>query len=193
MVGDRLPPPHFYDLKDDDVFWCTSDIGWVVGHSYIVYAPAGGGHHHRRPRGRHRLPRSGDRLAGGGEAQGERHLHRAHGAPDVHEVRRRATREVRPLLAPAHHRAPASRSTPRPAAGRSSTSSTTASGASSPTTGGRPSSADRRWGRRCASPPARGRWACRCRGWTRWWWTPTARKCRKGRAGCSRSGGPSLT
>ena len=29
----------FWDVKDDDVFWCTSDIGWVVGHSYIVYAP----------------------------------------------------------------------------------------------------------------------------------------------------------
>ena len=34
----------FWDIKDEDVFWCTSDIGWVVGHSYIVYAPliAGG-------------------------------------------------------------------------------------------------------------------------------------------------------
>ena len=29
----------FWDIKDEDVFWCTSDIGWVVGHSYIVYAP----------------------------------------------------------------------------------------------------------------------------------------------------------
>ena len=29
----------FWDIRDDDVFFCTSDIGWVVGHSYIVYAP----------------------------------------------------------------------------------------------------------------------------------------------------------
>ena len=29
----------FYDVGDRDIFWCTSDIGWVVGHSYIVYAP----------------------------------------------------------------------------------------------------------------------------------------------------------
>ncbi|MGA3211760.1 MAG: AMP-binding protein [Terriglobales bacterium] len=29
----------FYDVGEQDVFWCTSDIGWVVGHSYIVYAP----------------------------------------------------------------------------------------------------------------------------------------------------------
>ncbi len=28
-----------FDLKDDDVWWCTADIGWVTGHSYIVYAP----------------------------------------------------------------------------------------------------------------------------------------------------------
>ncbi len=28
-----------FDLKDDDVHWCTADIGWVTGHSYIVYGP----------------------------------------------------------------------------------------------------------------------------------------------------------
>ena len=28
-----------FDLKDDDVFWCTADIGWVTGHSYIAYGP----------------------------------------------------------------------------------------------------------------------------------------------------------
>ena len=34
-----------FDLKDDDVFWCTADIGCVTGHSYITYGPlALGGH-----------------------------------------------------------------------------------------------------------------------------------------------------
>ncbi|HEX7086778.1 MAG TPA: acetate--CoA ligase [Vicinamibacterales bacterium] len=28
-----------FDLKDDDVYWCTADIGWVTGHSYVVYGP----------------------------------------------------------------------------------------------------------------------------------------------------------
>jgi len=28
-----------FDLKDEDVFWCTADVGWVTGHSYIVYGP----------------------------------------------------------------------------------------------------------------------------------------------------------
>ena len=28
-----------FDLRDDDIFWCTADIGWVTGHSYVVYGP----------------------------------------------------------------------------------------------------------------------------------------------------------
>ncbi len=32
-----------FDLKDDDVFWCGADIGWVTGHSYIVYGPLANG------------------------------------------------------------------------------------------------------------------------------------------------------
>jgi acetyl-CoA synthetase len=32
-----------FDLRDDDVFWCTADIGWVTGHSYVVYGPLANG------------------------------------------------------------------------------------------------------------------------------------------------------
>ena len=32
-----------FDLKDSDVFWCTADIGWVTGHTYIVYGPLAAG------------------------------------------------------------------------------------------------------------------------------------------------------
>jgi acetyl-CoA synthetase len=32
-----------FDLKDDDVYWCTADIGWVTGHSYVVYGPLAAG------------------------------------------------------------------------------------------------------------------------------------------------------
>ena len=39
MVGVTYHLRTFYDVHDDDIFWSTSDIGWVVGHSYIVYAP----------------------------------------------------------------------------------------------------------------------------------------------------------
>ncbi len=32
-----------FDLKDDDVYWCTADVGWITGHSYIVYGPLANG------------------------------------------------------------------------------------------------------------------------------------------------------
>jgi acetyl-CoA synthetase len=39
MVGTTYHLETFFDVSERDVFWCTSDIGWVVGHSYICYAP----------------------------------------------------------------------------------------------------------------------------------------------------------
>ncbi|MGY3266518.1 acetate--CoA ligase [Lysobacter sp. HA35] len=32
-----------FDLRDDDVYWCTADVGWITGHSYIVYGPLANG------------------------------------------------------------------------------------------------------------------------------------------------------
>jgi acetyl-CoA synthetase len=32
-----------FDLKDDDIYWCTADVGWITGHSYIVYGPLSNG------------------------------------------------------------------------------------------------------------------------------------------------------
>ncbi|HVE71764.1 MAG TPA: acetate--CoA ligase [Thermoanaerobaculia bacterium] len=32
-----------FDLKDEDIYWCTADIGWVTGHSYVVYGPLAAG------------------------------------------------------------------------------------------------------------------------------------------------------
>jgi acetyl-CoA synthetase len=34
---------YVFDLHDDDVYWCTADVGWVTGHSYIVYGPLANG------------------------------------------------------------------------------------------------------------------------------------------------------
>jgi acetyl-CoA synthetase len=36
-VGTYITAKWVFDLKDEDVFWCTADIGWVTGHSYVVY------------------------------------------------------------------------------------------------------------------------------------------------------------
>jgi acetyl-CoA synthetase len=39
LVGTYATTKWIFDLQDDDVFWCTADIGWVTGHSYVVYGP----------------------------------------------------------------------------------------------------------------------------------------------------------
>jgi acetyl-CoA synthetase len=39
LTGVTTTTKYVFDLKDDDVFWCTADIGWVTGHSYVVYGP----------------------------------------------------------------------------------------------------------------------------------------------------------
>jgi len=38
-VQTYLTSKYIFDLKDEDVYWCTADIGWVTGHSYVVYGP----------------------------------------------------------------------------------------------------------------------------------------------------------
>ncbi|GBE54090.1 MAG TPA: acetate--CoA ligase [Euryarchaeota archaeon] len=38
-VGTTITTKLIFDLKDEDVYWCTADIGWVTGHSYIIYGP----------------------------------------------------------------------------------------------------------------------------------------------------------
>lgn len=39
LVGTAATTSWVFDLKDEDVYWCTADIGWVTGHSYVVYGP----------------------------------------------------------------------------------------------------------------------------------------------------------
>ena len=43
MVGTYATTKMVFDLKEDDVFWCTADLGWVTGHSYVVYGPLANG------------------------------------------------------------------------------------------------------------------------------------------------------
>ena len=39
MVGTYYTSKYVFDMKDEDIFWCTADPGWITGHSYIVYGP----------------------------------------------------------------------------------------------------------------------------------------------------------
>jgi len=43
MTGTYLTTKWVFDLKEEDTYWCTADIGWVTGHSYIVYGPLANG------------------------------------------------------------------------------------------------------------------------------------------------------
>lgn len=43
MVGTYLTTKHVFDLKEEDTYWCTADVGWITGHSYIVYGPLANG------------------------------------------------------------------------------------------------------------------------------------------------------
>ncbi len=39
MVGTYITTKWDFNLKEDDIYWCTADVGWITGHSYIVYGP----------------------------------------------------------------------------------------------------------------------------------------------------------
>lgn len=43
LLGAKMTTKYVFDLQDTDVYWCTADIGWVTGHSYVVYGPLANG------------------------------------------------------------------------------------------------------------------------------------------------------
>ena len=43
LVGTYATTKLVFDMHDEDVYWCTADIGWVTGHSYVVYGPLANG------------------------------------------------------------------------------------------------------------------------------------------------------
>ena len=43
LVWASMTHEYVFDLKEDDVYWCSADVGWVTGHSYIVYGPLANG------------------------------------------------------------------------------------------------------------------------------------------------------
>jgi acetyl-CoA synthetase len=43
LLGTHLTTKYTFDLRDDDLYWCTADIGWVTGHSYVLYGPLSNG------------------------------------------------------------------------------------------------------------------------------------------------------
>ena len=43
LLGAKMTSSYVFDLRPEDVYWCTADVGWVTGHSYIVYGPTANG------------------------------------------------------------------------------------------------------------------------------------------------------
>lgn len=39
MIGAYLTTKYVFDIRDSDIYWCTADIGWITGHTYVVYGP----------------------------------------------------------------------------------------------------------------------------------------------------------
>ena len=135
LVGTYATSKWVFDLKDEDVYWCTADIGWVTGHSYVVYGPLANGATCLMYEGAPDTP-ARDRFWDLIERHGVTILYTAPTAirafmkwgtewPAKHDLRRCG------CSAPS-----ASRSTPRPGSGTRSTSA--AGSARSSTPGGRP-------------------------------------------------------
>jgi acetyl-CoA synthetase len=43
LLGAYLTTKYIFDIRDEDIFWCTADVGWVTGHSYVIYGPLSNG------------------------------------------------------------------------------------------------------------------------------------------------------
>ncbi|MGH8048971.1 MAG: acetate--CoA ligase [Chthoniobacterales bacterium] len=43
LLGTQFTTKTIFDLRDDDIYWCTADVGWITGHSYLVYGPLANG------------------------------------------------------------------------------------------------------------------------------------------------------
>ena len=43
LLGATVTTKYVFDLRDEDIFWCSADIGWITGHTYVVYGPLSAG------------------------------------------------------------------------------------------------------------------------------------------------------
>ena len=88
-VGTYLTSKYIFDLHDDDVYWCTADIGWITGHSYVVYGPLQNGATVLMYEGAPNWPECDRFWQIIEEHKGERVLHGADGDPGVYQVGQR--------------------------------------------------------------------------------------------------------
>ena len=102
LVGVATTHHYVFDLKPErDVYWCAADVGWVTGHSYIVYGPLCNGATSVHVRGHARLPRQGPLVGDRRALRRDDPLHRADRDPHAHEVGPGVRAAARPLDAAA--------------------------------------------------------------------------------------------
>ena len=124
LVGCYATTKWVFDLKDDDVYWCTADIGWVTGHSYVVYGPLANGVTAADVRRRAQPPADGSVLGDHRPLQGDDLLYRADRHSRVHALGNRVAERRHLARSPAERSG--SRSIPKPGCGTTRRSGTNA-------------------------------------------------------------------
>ena len=77
LLGAYCTSKYVFDLREEDLYWCTADVGWITGHSYVVYGPLANGRHDVSVRGRAELAGLGPLVAA---HRGVSHQYSLHGA-----------------------------------------------------------------------------------------------------------------
>ena len=93
LVYVSMTHQYVFDYHDGDIYWCTADVGWVTGHSYIVYGPLANGATTLMFEGVPTYPSIVAHVGGDRQAQGQHLLHGADRDPRPDERRRRAGEE----------------------------------------------------------------------------------------------------
>ena len=77
LVYASMTHQYVFDYHDGDIYWCTADVGWVTGHSYIVYGPLANGAISMMFEGVPNYPTNSPLLGGLRQTQGQHFLHGA--------------------------------------------------------------------------------------------------------------------
>ena len=99
LVYVSMTHQYVFDYHEGDIYWCTADVGWVTGHSYILYGPLANGATTLMFEGVPNYPVAQPVLGGHRQAQGQYLLHRADRDPLAHGRGRGAGEEDQPRLA----------------------------------------------------------------------------------------------
>ena len=95
LVYASMTHQYVFDYHDGDIYWCTADVGWVTGHTYIVYGPLANGAITLMFEGVPNYPDAVAVLGGRRQTQGQYFLHGANGDPRADGRRRRPGRNAR--------------------------------------------------------------------------------------------------